>query len=177
MKPATTIECEPLAAEDADMLARHLADETEAQREVLRRLADQERLLARHDIRSLERNLLESDPILARLQTLMQTRIRIMTLLGKRLGVAPEAVSMSQVAARVGPEARDRLVRAAAELRKVLEDVARHTGRVNVMLRYAADTDRALLDALLGGQSPLRPYGQDGRRQASSALPRFAREF
>src|SRR5436190_19246395 len=108
-----------LATEDAEMLGRHLVDEADAQQEVLKRLCEQEKLLARHDVKGLEKLLVESDPILARLQGLLQTRIRITSLIGRRLGVPPESVSVSRVLEKVAPPDRDRLSGRAAELRRL----------------------------------------------------------
>jgi hypothetical protein len=159
------------------MFGRHLAQETEAQHEVLRRLGEQEKLLARHDVGGLERFLRDSDPILARLQGLTEMRIRILNLLGKRLGVPPESVSVTRVLERVGDPEGESLRDRAAALRKVLKEVDRRTRRVNVMLRYASDTNHALLDALLGGPAPLRTYQADGTRAPSAGIPRFAREI
>jgi hypothetical protein len=177
MIPSSTIEKTRLPAEDAEMLGRHLADEADAQQEVFRRLGEQERLLARHDVGGLERFLRESDPILARLQTLIETRIRILRLLGRRLGMPAESVTVTRVLERLDQPDRERLSGRAASLRKALKDVDRRARRVNVMLRYAADTNHALLDALLGSPSPLRPYQPDGTRAPSAGLPRFAREL
>lgn len=166
-----------LTADDADLLGCHLAEEVQAQQEVLRRLGEQERLLVAHDVDGLHRFLLDGDPLLARLQALTEMRIRITSLLGRRLGVPAEAVSVTRVLASVTPDVRGRIEREAAALRKLLAEVERRTRRVNVLLHSAADTNQALLHALLGEQAPLRPYRADGRRTPSSGLPHFAREL
>ena len=177
MNPGTLHEPMRLSTEDADLLGRHIAEEMAAQREVLQRLAEQERLLARHDVDGLKRFLRESDPILARLQGLTEARMRVMSLLGKRLGVPAESVSVSRVLESIGSAEKNRLDGDAAGLRILLKDVERRTRRVNVMLRYASETNHALLHTLLGEPAPLRPYQPDGRRVPSSGMPHFARDF
>jgi hypothetical protein len=159
------------------MLGRHIVEETAAQREVLGKLVEQEKLLARHDVNGLKQSLMESDPILARLQALIEARMRILNLFGRRLGVPAESVSVSLVLESTGAAEKNRLNGHAAELRKLLKDVERRTRRVNVMLRYARETDHAILHALLGEQAPLRPYQPDGRRVPSSGMPHFARDI
>jgi FlgN protein len=166
-----------LTQEDAEMLGRHLADEAATQQEVLGRLVEQERLLARHDVNGLKKLLIDSDPMLARLQALTEMRLRIMSLLGKRLGVPADSVSVTRVLADVPAEHKDRLDAHAAGLRKVLGEVEKRTRRVNVLLRCASETNSALLHGILGDAAPLRPYQPDGSRAPSSGLPHFAREI
>jgi hypothetical protein len=166
-----------ISQEDADLLGRHLAEETAAQQEVLRQLIEQERLLAKHDVTGLKRLLIDSDPMLARLQALTEVRMRILSLLGKRLGVPPESVSVTRVLASIAPPHKSRLDGNAAELRKLLGEVERRTRRVNVLLRCASETNSALLHGMLGEVAPLRPYQPDGRRAPASGLPHFAREI
>jgi hypothetical protein len=166
-----------LSREDAELLDRHLTDETATQQEILRQLAEQERLLAKHDVKGLKRFLVDSDPTLARLQGLTEMRMRIMSLLAKRLGVAPETVTVTRVLASVASPERDRLDGHAAELRKLLGEVERRTRRVNVLLRCASETNSALLHGILGEPAPLRPYGPGGQRGPATGLPHFAREI
>jgi FlgN protein len=172
-----TCEAPRLTQEDAELLGRHLADETAAQQEVLRQLVEQERLLARHDVNGLKRLLVDSDPVLAKLQGLTEMRMRIMSLLGKRLGIPPESVSVSRVLASIAPPHGSRLDGHAAELRKLLGEVERRTRRVNVLLRCASDTNSALLHGILGETAPLRPYRPDGQPVRATGMPHFAREI
>lgn len=166
-----------LSQEDADLLSRHLADETAAQKDVLSQLVEQERLLAKHDVNGLKKMLVGSDPMLARLQALTEMRMRIVSLLAKRLGLPPEAVSVTRVLESLGSSDKSRLGGTAAELRKLLGEVERRTRRVNVLLRCASDTNSAFIHGMLGETTPLRPYQQDGRRAPSSGIPHFAREL
>ena len=123
------------------------------------------------------RFLVDSDPMLARLQTLTEMRMRIMSLLAKRLGLSTEACSMDRVLEAVEDDDRARLEAQAAALKKLLQAVVRHTRRVNVLLRNASETNQALLHALLGEHTPLRPYLPDGQRAPSSGLPHFSRDL
>lgn len=173
----TVCDAPQLFSADVELLEHHLAEEISAQREVLGRLTDQQQLLVKNDVNGLKRFLAESDPILARLQGLTEMRLRIMSLLAKRLGISVDSCTITRVLESVDADDRARLGKSADELRIVLKDVDRRTRRVNVLLRHASETNQALLHALLGEETPLRLYRPDGQRAPSSGLPHFARDF
>jgi hypothetical protein len=173
----TTCETSRLSAADVELLEHHLRDEVGAQNEVLRRLAEQERLVVKNDVAGLKQFLAESDPILARLQTLTEMRLRIMSLLARRLGIPVDACSVSRVLESVDGDDREKLACAAAGLHTALKDVERRTRRVNVLLRHAAETNQALLHALLGEEAPLKLYRPDGQCTPATGVPHFAKDF
>jgi hypothetical protein len=173
------IACEAamLASADVELLEDHLGEEIAAQEIVLERLAEQERLLVANDVEGLKTFLAGSDPVLARLQTLTEMRLRIMSLLGKRLGIPVDACTVSRVLEAAEPEDRTRLAGETERLKAILKDVSKRTRRVNVLLRHASETNQALIHALLGGQAPPKLYGPDGQRTQPSSVPHFSRDF
>jgi hypothetical protein len=173
----TVCEAAMLSCADVELLEHHLSQEIAAQGEVLRGLQEQERLLVKNDVEGLRRFLAESDPLLARLQALTEMRMRIVALLAKHLGIDPSACGLRDVLEAVADADRERLSAQAARLRSKLKEVDRITRRVNVLLRHAAETNEALLHALLGGPAPLRTYGPDGQATSSGAAPRFTRDL
>jgi flagellar biosynthesis/type III secretory pathway chaperone len=173
----TVCDTSRLTAADVELLEHHLGDEISAQNEVLGRLTEQERLLVKNDVAGLKKFLAESDPLLARLQTLTEMRMRIMTLLSRRLGIQVDACTVRVVLESVDADDRQRLASSAAELHAILKNVEKRTRRVNVLLRHAAETNESLLHALLGDEAPLRLYRPDGQRTPSTGLPHFARDF
>jgi hypothetical protein len=177
MSQTATCEKRTLPAGDADMLGRHLADEASAQREVIRHLADQERLLVRNDVAGLRARLADGDPMLARLQALTVSRMAILVVLARRLGVPADDVTMDLVLDAVDAADRDHLAARTFELKKLLAEVGHRTRRVNALLRSASDTNEALLHGVLGGQAPIRTYRPDGRRGPHSGLSHFTREI
>src|SRR5687767_7870038 len=160
----TVCEAPRLFSADIELLEHHLAEETSAQRELLGRLTEQQRLLVKNDVNGLKKLLAESDPMLARLQSLTEMRFRIMSLLAKRLGIPVDSCSVTRLLESVDADDGARLGKAANELRVVLKDVDRRSRRVNVLLRHASETNQALLHALLGEHTPLRLYRPDGQR-------------
>jgi flagellar biosynthesis/type III secretory pathway chaperone len=166
-----------LTSADIELLGHHLTEEISAQEDVLRRLGEQERFLVKNDVNGLKQFLAESDPMLARLQSLTEMRMRIMGLFAKRLGIPVDSCSVSRVLASIEPDDRERLSEQANVLRNLLKEVDRRTRRVNVLLRHASETNQALLHALLGEHAPLRLYSPDGKRPVTSGLPHFARDF
>jgi hypothetical protein len=165
-----------LASADVELLEDHLGEEIAAQEVVLQRLEEQERLLVANDVPGLRAFLAGSDPVLARLQALTEMRLRIMSLLGKRLGIPVDSCTVTRVLEAAESEDRARLAGQAVKLKAILKDVSKRTRRVNVLLRHASDTTQALIHALLGGPAPVRLYGPDGQRSAPSGVPHFARD-
>jgi hypothetical protein len=164
-----------LTSADVALLEDHLEAEIAGQEEVLKRLAEQEALLVRNDVAGLKRFLADSDPMLARLQTLTEMRLRIMSLLSRRLGVHVDACTVADVLDAADDTDRAALAALRENLRGVLVQVDRRTRRVNALLRQAADTNEILLHAILGDSPPARVYRPDGRRVPAAGLPHFTK--
>jgi hypothetical protein len=98
-------------------------------------------------------------------------------MLGRKLGIAADDLSVSRILESVDSEDAERLARRSSELKRLLKEVAARTRRVNVLLRHAAETNRVLLHALLGETAPLRPYRPDGNPAPASGLSHFSKEL
>lgn len=171
----TVCEAPRLTSADIELLEHHLGDEIATQQEVMKRLGEQEGLLVRNDVAGLKKFLAESDPMLARLQTLTQMRLRIMSLLSRRLDMTVGQCTVKHVVEAAGGDDRSTLTGLAATLKDLLKDVDRRTRRVNLLLRHAAETNDLLLHAILGDSAPARLYRPDGSRAPSVGLPHFTK--
>lgn len=181
MNPFTSAAQAPvrLTSADAAQLSSYLQDEVAAQSHAFDRMTEKERLIVKQDVPGLQKFLTEAEPLLAQMEELTQRRLRIMALVGRRLGLAPDLVTMQTVIEHADDADRDELTTHTSRLRDVLQKVGRLNRRINVLIRHALDTNRALLHALFGDGSPrVRSYGAGGKPvDPVSVGPRFSREI
>ncbi len=164
---------------DAAQLSSYLRDELTIQDVVQQRLVEKERLIVKQDTAGLQALLAECEPVLQHLEELTQRRLRILSLIGRRLGLPAEDITMQEVIDHTDEPDRAELADLREKLRDRLQQVGRLNRRVNVLIRHALDTNRALLHVLFGERQPrARGYAASGQPvDTISPSPHFSREL
>jgi hypothetical protein len=150
--PATT----PLG----EQVIGHLDDQISSGRRLLGSILAQGKAIREQDVEAVVARLADIKTEMDFRGRLENGRTELLTLAGTRLGVPPAAVTLEALTTLVAPVEADSARRRSAELRGLLEEIAREHGINRALMRQ----ELAFLDHLIrlvGGEATAGAYGRE----------------
>ncbi len=152
-----------LANADVSLLIQYLNDEIVVQSAVIDYLHKKETILIKQDAAALATVMEEGEPILQQVEELTQRRVRVLTSLGRRIGLDTDDITLSAVIAAAPEGARQELLVAQSTLKERLSNAGLRNRRISVLIRHALDVNRGLVAALFGNETQsASSYGRTG---------------
>lgn len=158
----------PLNEAELGLIHAWMEDETATQRDLLAILERQREALRRQDLKALQECLASAQPVLARAEELTRRRMRIMTALGRRIGMAADQMKLATLETLVPAEAKPAFSAARNALTEVLTAIQRMNRCNAAVVRSGLDLQRAIVHRVFGGDAEPSTYD---RRATSRQMP------